>query len=91
MKKKLTLRLDKDVIEQAKGYAEDQNVSVSQLVENYFRVLTQSEVELEGDETWREHLPPITRSLVGCLKGTEIDEEDYYRYLEQKYLGGDAL
>lgn len=32
-----------------------------------------------------EHLP-ITQSLVGLLKGFDIDERDYQRHLEEKYL-----
>jgi len=27
-------------------------------------------------------LPPIVRSLKGSLRGAEVDEEDYRRYLE---------
>ncbi len=33
-----------------------------------------------------ESLPPITRSLVGRFKDADIDEDDYYRHLEEKYL-----
>ena len=35
-KKKLTLRLNKQLIEQAKQYAARHNLSVSELVETYF-------------------------------------------------------
>lgn len=31
------------------------------------------------------HLP-ITQSLAGILKGVELDERDYKRHLEEKYL-----
>ncbi|MFL6196836.1 MAG: hypothetical protein ACJ75H_21815 [Thermoanaerobaculia bacterium] len=30
-----------------------------------------------------EHLPPVTRRLVGIARG--VSEEDYRRYLEEKY------
>ena len=30
-----------------------------------------------------EGLPPLTRELLGSLK--DVDESDYYRYLEQKH------
>lgn len=90
MKKKLTLRMEEDVIERAKQYAKERGTSVSKLVANYFAALTAPESDEDRDEDWREELLPITRSLVGCLKGTDVDEDDYYRYLEEKYLGEDA-
>ena len=42
MKSKLTLRLDADVKEQAKRFAKGHGTSVSQLVEDYFRLLQAS-------------------------------------------------
>ena len=40
MDAKLTLKLDKDVIETAKEYAKTQQVSLSWLFENYLKALT---------------------------------------------------
>ncbi|MBC7440367.1 MAG: hypothetical protein H7250_10335 [Flavobacterium sp.] len=40
MDTKLTLKLDKSVIERAKIYAAEQKVSVSSIVENYLKVIT---------------------------------------------------
>ena len=40
----------------------------------------------ETPDRFREQLPPITRSLLGVAKG--VSEEDYYRYLEEKYGAG---
>ena len=40
MDTKLTLTLEKEVIEKAKIYAKERNRSLSDLVENYFRALT---------------------------------------------------
>jgi hypothetical protein len=40
MNTKLTLSLDKDIIEQAKIYAKNNNRSLSDMVENYFKTLT---------------------------------------------------
>lgn len=42
MDKKLTLTLEKDVITQAKEYAKKKGLSLSEMVENYFILLTQS-------------------------------------------------
>ena len=39
MKSKLTLRLDEDLKEQAKRLADERGISVSKLVEDYFRLL----------------------------------------------------
>ena len=79
---KLTLRMDSKIIEQAKQYAEEHGSSLSQLVAEYFAVLTAKD---EGAETFERKLPPITRSLVGVLKESEYNPEDYRRYLEDKY------
>jgi hypothetical protein len=40
METKLTLSLDKEIIEQAKKYAKQQKTSLSKIVENYFYYLT---------------------------------------------------
>ena len=40
MDTKLTLKLDKSVIERAKIYAAEQKVSVSSIVENYLKAIT---------------------------------------------------
>ena len=85
MKKKLTLRMDADVIERAKAYAGERGESVSKLVENYFAALTAPEQANGKDSGDEEPLPPITRRLADRPPAPDIDEEDYYRYLEEKY------
>jgi hypothetical protein len=80
---KLTLRIDSKIIEQAKQYAEEHGSSLSQLVTEYFAVLTAKD---EDTEAFERKLPPITRSLVGVLKESEYDPKDYQRYLEDKYV-----
>lgn len=79
MKNKLTLRLDDSLIKQAKKYARKKGTSVSQLVANYFSAL-------EEDADSSEKLSPITSSLIGILKDSDIEEKDYKNYLEEKYL-----
>lgn len=82
MQTKLTLRLDHDLIEQAKIFAHQQNKSLSQLVEEYFLLLTKTseETDVEG-----EGLPPITQSLSGILAGY-TGKDEHQRRLEEKYL-----
>ena len=79
MKDKLTLRMEKQQIERAKRCAEAMGKSVSQMVADYFDLLDQEH------EIRREDLPPITRSLLGAWRGSDVDEEDYRRYLEEKH------
>jgi hypothetical protein len=83
MGEKLTLRLERSLIDRAKAYARVRGKSVSRLVADYFALL---EPTTEPEEPPRlDALPPITRSLFGVLADGEVDEEDYRRYLEQKY------
>ena len=34
----------------------------------------------------QETIPPITKSLIGIMAGSGLDESDYKRYREEKYL-----
>lgn len=36
-----------------------------------------------ASKTLQEQLPPVTRRLLGIARG--VSEEDYHRYLEEKY------
>lgn len=87
MQTKLTLRLDSRLIRQAKRYAARRGTSVSQIVADYFQALTagqDAEPPAPSDD-WKQDLAPITRSLVGSLAGSTLDEADYRRYLEEKH------
>ena len=79
MKNKLTLRLEKNLIKRAKAYAKKNGTSVSQLVADYFAAIDEEPANIQD-------LPPITTSLLGILKDTNIEEEDYKTHLEEKYL-----
>ena len=41
MDTKLTLKLDVSVIEQAKQYAKENNISLSKMIENYLQAITE--------------------------------------------------
>jgi len=75
-KTKLTLRLNKHLIEQAKLYAAKHNLSVSQLVETYF--LNLQEADTEGHT-------PLVRQLTGILPESVDVEQAYGDYLVEKY------
>lgn len=79
MNTKLTLSLDKDIIESAKDYAKNRKVSLSQLIENYLNALTKKE---EKDIK----VSPLVESLTGVIPNEDTDSKsDYYDYLSQKY------
>jgi hypothetical protein len=79
MRTKLTLRIDEDLIARAKAYSKKTGKSVSRMVADYLSLLP----ERSSNET--ESLTPIVRSLYGLLRGSTVDEQDYRRYLQEKY------
>ncbi len=85
--KKLTLRIEGALIERAKRYASERGTSLSQLIADFFRAITVRETRAEKDEDddWMQDLPPTTRSLVGIAAESNLDEDDYRRYLADKY------
>lgn len=96
MQTKLTLRMDEKLIAAAKDQARKNGKSLSQFVADYF-----GQFVPETDDPSELRLPPIVASLSGVLaagrqdalsatkdsdKRGQMDEADYYRYLEDKYL-----
>jgi len=81
MDTKLTLKLDKDIIEQAKIYAQRKQQSLSALVERYFRCLL--------DQEHPRSLPtisPTVKELSGIIHLDDRDlQEEYTTYLLEKY------
>ena len=80
MQTKLTLRLEDELIEQAKTYAAHAGKSVSQIVAEYFKLLTTERIKQVSPST------PITQSLRGLLRDSKLDEKYYKKYLEDKHL-----
>ena len=79
MNTKLTLNLDKTVIEQAKKYAKDHQVSLSKLIENYLDSITKSSTE-------KNKISPLVESLTGVIPdGNYNDRKDYTDFLSEKY------
>ena len=81
MTTKLTLTLDYKIIESAKKYAKKNNISLSKLVEFYFKSLA-NEGENNIDNT-----PPITKELAGIAKinETKSDKELLEAALNQSF------
>lgn len=79
MNTKLTLNLDRNIIEEAKSYAKKNKMSLSKLIENYLNSITRS------SEKTRK-VSPLVESLTGVISDKNIDERKEYRdYLSEKY------
>ncbi|HPI14256.1 MAG: DUF6364 family protein [Spirochaetota bacterium] len=81
MDTKLTLKLNKSIIEKAKTYAQKNNTSLSQIVEKYFIAL----ITEKENETLK--LTPLVKELSGIIKPENIEnyKDDYAKYLMKKY------
>jgi hypothetical protein len=81
MNKKLTLTIEQSVIDNAKKYAKERNRSLSDIVENYLRIIGQNEPSYEYET-------PITSALRGAFRTTqELDyKEDLIKGLTNKHL-----
>ncbi|MDB4583593.1 DUF6364 family protein [Draconibacterium sp.] len=80
MNTKLTLNLDKTIIERAKVYAKSNKISLSRLIESYLASLIQN----RKDDI---EITPLVESLSGVI---EIDnnydyKSDYADFLIEKY------
>jgi len=83
MNTKLTLTIEREIIERAKNYAKGKNRSLSDLIENYLKKLTKEE-----NENKKQKLSPVVASLKGAFKMPKnIDyKKELTNRLEEKYL-----
>jgi DNA-binding transcriptional regulator WhiA len=83
MNSKLTLTIEQEIIQKAKEYAKDKNRSLSDIIENYLKILTKEEKATEAKK-----LSPIVKSLKGSFKmPKDIDyKKELRNRLEEKYL-----
>jgi hypothetical protein len=75
---KLTVRISRDLIENAKLYAAQNNTTLTNLIEAFLRRIPP---QAGLDQA------PIVRRLSGSLS-SEISIQDYKEHLEEKYGGG---
>lgn len=82
MNTKLTLTIEQTIIEKAKKYAGGKGRSLSDIVENYLKVITKE------DNNESINLTPIVKSLKGSFKAPEnIDyKKELTKRLKEKYL-----
>ena len=78
MSTKLTLTIDKFIIEKAKKYARDQDRSLSDLVGSYLKTVSDNETTVMQDMS-----APIIQSLRGSFstRGLEGDQKSYKKSL----------
>lgn len=79
MDTKLTLKLDKLIIESAKEYAKEKNISLSKMIENYLQAITNKQKK-------ESEISPLVQSLIGVIGNQNEDyKKDYTDYLSKKY------
>lgn len=82
MNTKLTLTIEQEIIERAKKYAKGKNRSLSDIIENYLRFLTNKDSKGENE------LHPSIASLKGSFKMPKNfdHKKELGNRLEEKYL-----
>lgn len=79
---KLTLTIEKSVIQKAKKYAKKRERSLSDIIENYLKAITEDELSEEIEIT------PLVKSLKGSFKAPiDFDyKKELTNALSDKYL-----
>jgi hypothetical protein len=82
MNTKLTLTIEQSIIEKAKKYANDKGRSLSSIIENYLKTITNEEVVSDIE------LTPIVKSLKGSFKAPRNlnYKKELSKRLSEKYL-----
>tara|TARA_R110002020_G_C16005675_1_gene750641 strand:- start:428 stop:679 length:252 start_codon:yes stop_codon:yes gene_type:complete len=83
MNTKLTLTIEQEIIKRAKDYAKEKNRSLSDIIENYLKVLTKEEKQQKDKK-----LNLVVSSLKGSFKiPKNMDyKKELRNRLEEKYL-----
>ena len=81
MNTKLTLNVNKDIVEQAKKYAQMNKQSVSALVQNYLTFITEDK-SLDNIE-----ISPTVKELAGIITIDDLYDikEEYRKHILEKY------
>lgn len=82
MDSKLTIKLDKSIIDEAKVYAASQNRSLSRLIESYLQSLVKSSKIRDNSG-----ISPFVRSIsAGSKIPKDLDyKEEYLQHISEKY------
>ena len=79
MNKKLTITIEKNVIDKANAYAEESGKSLSVIIENFLKSLTPRKTDRIKSET------PVTDSLKGSFNAP--NDIDYDKVLKEELSG----
>ena len=79
---KLTLTIDKQVVDKAKTYAKKKNRSVSKLVEEYLKTISSNDIAASTTQTTKAD---ITEKITGMFK-REYKGQEYKDILEDALL-----
>jgi len=79
---KLTLTIDKQVVDKAKTYAKKKNRSVSKLVEEYLKTISSNDIASSTTQTTKAD---ITEKITGMFK-KEYKGQEYKDLLEDALL-----
>ena len=81
MDTKLTLKLKKKVIDQAKKYAAEHEISLSKIIENYLAAIT-------SESEKKDEISPLVKSLSGVIQlpSDFSIKEQLHKHLNEKYL-----
>jgi len=81
MNTKLTLTIEQSIIEKAKSYAKEKGRSLSDIIENYLKVITTEKRVIED-------VSPIVNSLRGSFKVPESFDykKELSKGLSKKYM-----
>jgi hypothetical protein len=82
MTTKLTLTIEEDIIDKAKKYAKKKGRSLSDIIENYLKIVVAEKADLETE------IGPLTKSLKGSFKKpSDFDyKKQLAKRLNEKYL-----
>ena len=78
MQAKLTLKMDKDIIDSMKCYAANNNKSLSRLVEDFFKASIKETKDMIS-------ISPLVKELTGIINEKDLESNGYIDYLEKKY------
>lgn len=82
MKKSISLKIDENIINKAKIYAQNRKMSLSEIVELYLNDITKRPKEIKKIE-----ITPLVKSLSGVVKSSlDFDyKKERFDYISEKY------
>jgi hypothetical protein len=79
METKLTVRVSRRILENAKRYARENNTTLTELISTYLQQIPDAVSGLDD--------APIVRRLTGTVP-PDVSFEDYQKHLDEKYGSG---